>query len=263
MLPNAGEVASADAIRRVGLAAEELGLDSVWASEHMLVAADAAESYGRVFDSLTALAWLAAQTERVRLGTSIVLVPLHHPVELAHEAATLQELSGGRLRLGLGTGWHEEEFRFLGFGFADRGRRADEAIRLLRALWAGETAFSGRYWSFDDARFGPLPDPAPEIWIGGTSPRSLRRARELGDAWHPNDSDLELVRRARERWPEGPIVPRTSSKLLDGPPDEAASRIRALAEAGADGIVQSFGRDPDTAVAAMERFAREIVPRLA
>ena len=188
ILPNFGPGSSPDGIRRVAEAAEEYGFDSVWTTEHILVGADGVDPYGRVYDPLVTLGWIAGFTERVGLGTSIVLVPLHNPVHLAKEAASLQELSGGRLHLGVGVGWHEDEFRFMGYEFAGRGRRADEELRLMQALWRGERSFHGEHWSFDDATFAPLPDPRPELWVGGGSARAIRRARELGDVWHPTRS---------------------------------------------------------------------------
>jgi len=174
------------------------------------------DSYGRVYAPLVTLGWIAGFTKRVALGTSIVLAPLHHPIHLAKEAATLQEPSGGRVLLGLGMGWHEDEFRFMGVPFRGRGRRGDEAIRLTQALWRGESEFDGQSWSFENATFGPLPDPTPEIWIAGGSAPALRRARELGDVWHPSRSgDVERVRRFKEEHPEVRVVPRTRVELVD------------------------------------------------
>ena len=167
ILPNYGEHSSPDEIRRTALLAEELGYDSVWATEHILVGREAAATYGTVYEPLLTLAWLASATERVGLGTSIMLIPLHHPVELAKQVATLQLLSKRTFRLGVGMGWHEDEFRFLGVEFHGRGgRRADEALRLMRALWQGDSSFAGDFWSFDGATFAPLPQEAPEIWFG-------------------------------------------------------------------------------------------------
>jgi probable F420-dependent oxidoreductase len=227
ILPNFGERSSPAGIRRVAEAAEELGVDSVWATEHVIVGPEGVDPYGRVYDPLLTLGWIAGYTERVGLGTSIVLAPLHNPVHLAKEAATLQELSGGRLRLGLGLGWHEDEFRFMGVPFRGRGRRTDESIRVLQALWSGERSFAGEHWSFEHATFAPLPDPLPELWIGGSSDRAIRRARELGDVWHPSRrSDPEHVRRVKEEHPALRVVPRTRPELVD-----------AFLEAGAEGAV--------------------------
>ncbi len=227
ILPNFGEGSSPARIRRVAETAEELGFDSVWATEHIIVGPEAVDPYGRVFAPLVTLGWIAGFTERVALGTSIVLAPLHHPIHLAKEAATLQELSGGRLLLGLGMGWHEDEFRFMGVPFRGRGRRGDEAIRLMRALWMGEREFHGENWSFENATFAPLPDPTPEIWVAGGSAPALRRARELGDVWHPSRSgDVERVRRFKGEHPEVRVVPRTRVDLVD-----------ELLAAGAEGVV--------------------------
>jgi probable F420-dependent oxidoreductase len=227
ILPNYGDDSSPAGIRRVAEAAEELGFDSVWTTEHVIVGPEGVDPYGRVYDPLVTLGWIAGFTERVGLGTSIVLVPLHNPIHLAKEAATLQELSGGRLRLGVGLGWHEDEFRFMGVPFAGRGRRTDESLRVVQALWAGDRSFQGEHWSFEDATFAPLPDPPPELWVGGSSDRAIRRARELGDVWHPSRrSDPEHVRRVKDEHPELRVVPRTRPELVD-----------AFLQAGAEGAV--------------------------
>ncbi len=242
ILPNFGSGATPAGVLQVAEAAERLGYDSVWTTEHLLVGPEAVDPYGFVLDSLTTLAWLAGLTQRVGLGTSIVILPMHHPIRLAKETATIQELAGGRLKLGIGIGWHEDEFRFFGVPFADRGRRADEAIAVLRALWSGADEFHGRYWSFEGATAGPLPEPPPEIWIGG---RSLRRATRLGDVWHPTRITPDEIRDVKERHPDLRIVPRA-----------AVEHVAGLRDAGVDGVVVSFGTDPDEIVAGMERLER-------
>ena len=240
ILPNYGLDSNPDGIRRVAELAEELGFDSVWATEHIIVGPEAADPYGRVYDPLVTLGWTAGWTERIGLGTSIVLVPLHNPMHLAKEVATLQELSGRRFTLGVGMGWHKDEFDFMGVEFRGRGRRADEAIRLMRALWSGERDFAGEYWSFHDATSEPHPSPQPEIWVGGSSDRAIRRALELGDVWHPSrGSDADHVRRVKEQHPELRVIPRV-----------AAENVEAMLEAGTDGAVVQFPDD-----AAMRDFA--------
>jgi probable F420-dependent oxidoreductase len=240
ILPNYGADATPDAIRRIAELAEELGFDSVWATEHIIVGLDAVDSYGRVYDPFVTLGWIAARTERIGLGTSIVLVPLHNPMHLAKQVATLQELSGSRFMLGVGMGWHKDEFDFVGVPFKDRGRRGDEAIRLMRALWNGEHDFDGEFWSFHGATSEPHPSPQPEVWVGGSSERAIRRALELGDAWHPSrGSDAEHVRRIKEQHPELRVIPRT-----------AQENVEAMLEAGAQGAVVRFADE-----AAMREFA--------
>lgn len=241
ILPNYGKGSSPPAIRRVAQAAEELGFHSVWATEHIIVGPEGVDPYGRVYAPLVTLGWIAGFTDRIGLGTSIVLVPLHHPIHLAKEVATLQEVSGERVTLGVGMGWHKDEFDFLGVEFEGRGRRADESIHLMRALWRGDTDFDGEYWSFRNATSEPHPASEPEIWIGGSSPRAVRRALELGDAWHPSrGSDAEHVARVKREHPDLRIVPRTSPEKVD-----------AMLEAGADGAVVTF-----TDESAMRAFAQ-------
>ena len=129
----------------------------------------------------------------------------------------------------------------MGVEFEGRGRRADEAIRLLRALWRGEHSFDGRFWSFGDATSEPLAEPLPEIWVGGSSRQALRRARELGDVWHPSrGSDVAHVRTVKEEHPDLRVIPRTT-------PD----KVEAMLEAGAEGAVVTFKDE-----SAMREFAR-------
>jgi probable F420-dependent oxidoreductase len=241
ILPNYGLDSSQEAIRRTTELAVELGFDSVWTTEHIIVGPEGVDPYGRVYDPLVTLGWIAGWTDRIGLGTSILLVALHNPMHLAKEVATLQELSGGRFRLGIGVGWHEDEYGFMGVPFKERGRRTDEGIRLMRALWSGAPDFEGEFWSFHDATAEPHPSPQPEIWVGGSSPRAIRRARELGDVWHPSrGSDPEHVRRVKEEHPDLRVIPRTAEENVD-----------AMLEAGAEGAVVHFtGED------AMREFAR-------
>jgi probable F420-dependent oxidoreductase len=240
ILPNYGRDSSPDAIRGTAELAEELGFDSVWATEHIIVGPEAVDPHGRVYAPLVTLVWIAGFTSRIALGTSIVLVPLHHPMHLAKEVATLQELSRGRAILGLGMGWHKDEYDFLGVPFAGRGRRGDEALRVMRAIWSGARDYEGPLWSFHDATSEPLPKPQPEIWVGGSSERAVRRALELGDVWHPSrGSNADHVRRVKEQHPELRVIPRTSPEQVD-----------AMLEAGAEGAVVTL---PDEA--AMRDFA--------
>lgn len=234
ILPNYGLDASTDAMRRTAELAEELGFDSVWATEHVIVGPEARDPYGRVYEPFTTLGWIAGWTERLRLGTSIVILPLHNPIEVAKQAATLQELSGGRFTLGVGMGWYQPEFEFMGMPFNGRGRRGDEAIRLMRTLWKGE---------FQDATFEPLPSKPPEIWVGGSSAPAIRRAVELGDAWHPSrGSDAGHVRRVKEQHPELRVIPRTAPEHVD-----------AMLDAGAEGAVVQFADENQ-----MRDFARRL-----
>jgi probable F420-dependent oxidoreductase len=243
ILPNYGLDSSPDGIRRVASLAEELGFDSVWTTEHIIVGPEGVDPYGRVYDPLVTLGWIAGWTERVQLGTSIVLVPLHNPMHLAKEVATLQELSGGRFHLGVGMGWHKDEYDFMGVRFEGRGRRANEAIRLMRALWSGEKDFDGEFWSFHDATAEPQPSSQLELWVGGSSAPAIRRALKLGDVWHPSrGSDPDHVRQVKEEHPELRVIPRTRPELVD-----------AMLDAGAEGAVVQFADE-----AALRDFAKRL-----
>jgi probable F420-dependent oxidoreductase len=245
ILPNFGAGSTPDRIRRAAEAAEALGFDSVWTTEHIVVGPEALDPYGRVYDALVTLGWIAGWTERIGLGTSIVILPLHNPFQLAKQVATLQELSRGRVTVGVGVGWHRDEFEFMGVPFAGRGRHADEAIRVMRALWAGERSFQGRWWSFREATAEPHPSPQPEIWVGGGSERAIRRARELGDAWHPSrGSTAEHVRSVKERFPDLRVIPRTTPENVDG-----------MLAAGAEGAIVTLANE-EAMQAFIDRFRR-------
>ena len=161
-------------------------------------------------------------------------------MHLAKEVATLQELSGRGVTLGVGMGWHEPEYEFLGVPFTGRGRRGDEVIRVMRAIWSGASDYDGPLWSFHDATSEPLPSPQPEIWVGGSSERAVRRALELGDLWHPSrGSNAEHVRQVKEQHPELRAVPRTTPDQVD-----------AMLATGAESAVVTFADE-----AAMRDFA--------
>src|SRR6516165_7481782 len=134
-LPHAGEQATPGLIRRAALRAEELGLDDVWVSEHIIVPRASFPRSPLFYDPVLSLTWAAAVTRRVRLGTSVLVLPMRHPLPLAKELATLQNFSDGRLVLGVGVGWLEAEFAALGVPFRERGRRLDEGLAMMRAVW--------------------------------------------------------------------------------------------------------------------------------
>jgi probable F420-dependent oxidoreductase len=191
-LPNYGPATSAAAIRQVATAAEAAGYDSVWATDHILVPEKHAATFGQVIEVLVTLGYLAAVTDRLSLGTSILVLPQRDPILVAKQAAAVDQLSGGRLILGVGAGWMAGEFDNLGVDFRRRGRMMDEWIRLMRALWTEpEPAFEGEWFRFAGTVFEPKPLQAggPPLWIGGNSDAAMRRAATLGDGWHPGGLD--------------------------------------------------------------------------
>ncbi len=170
--------------------AEDLGFDSVWIPDHAVVPRAVEARYGPVYyDAIAVLGYLAGITSRVRLGTTVLVIPYRHPIVLAKELASIDQLSEGRLILGAGVGWAEVEFQALGLTFAERGRYTDEALRVMQTLWTQDAPqYSGPYCTFADIIFQPKPlqQPVP-IWIGGQSRAALRRTAQFATGWHPID----------------------------------------------------------------------------
>src|SRR5213082_3947239 len=159
-LPHAGSRASPELIRRHARRAEDLGLGDIWVSEHIIVPRKQFPRSPLFYDPILTLTWVAAVTERVRLGTSVIVLPMRHPLPLAKELSTLQNLSGGRLILGVGVGWLEAEFNALGVPFNERGRRMDEGIAMMRAVWSQDpVTFEAKYIPavIDNMRMQPKP----------------------------------------------------------------------------------------------------------
>ena len=205
-VPNYGNY-SVKELRTVSLEAETLGYDSVWLTDHILMQRNSGTPYERILETLTCMAYLAPITERVKLGISSLIIAMRNPVIVAKQLATIDNLSSGRVMVAIGAGWNESEFSNLGSSFHDRGKRVDESIKLIRALWkGGETQFQdGRHIriKFRDAVFEPRPiQERLTMWVGGTSEAAMARAINLGDAWHPNVSPLDkfesLVARFRK-----------------------------------------------------------------
>ena len=209
-LPHIGRKAGPEAIRRAAIQAEELGFADVWTSEHIIIPKGAPYPPSAIFyDPVLTLTWAAAYTKRVGLGTSVLVLPMRHPLPLAKELATLQNLSEGRLILGAGVGWMEAEFAALGVPFRERGRRMDEGIAMMRAVWSEDpVSFPARHIPavIDDMRMLPQPVKPIPIWIGGSSEAALARAVKLADGWHGSRLSPEeaapIVRRLREQRPE-------------------------------------------------------------
>src|SRR5580700_1129 len=159
-LPHAGEQATPEKIRHAAMRAEDLGLDDVWVSEHIIVPRASFPRSPLFYDPVLSLTWAAAVTKRVRLGTSVLVLPMRHPLPLAKELATLQNLSEGRLILGAGVGWLEAEFAALGVPFRERGRRMDEGIAMMLAVWGEDpVSFLPRHIPavIEDMRMLPQP----------------------------------------------------------------------------------------------------------
>ena len=290
-VPNIHEtLAERSTIEAVGRMADELGLDSVWCNDHLAMpaangggggtepafAAGYGEDRGQhIYEPLIVLAYLAAVTRRVTLGTSVYLLPLRNPVLAARQAVSLDRLSDGRLVLGIGVGWLEHEFAAVGVPYRERGRRTDEAIAVLKASCGP-----------DGAGFLPKPvqRPHPPLWIGGRSEAAVRRAARSGDAWHPSHLTAgELRRRIPELRAEceragrdpGDVTVTTRRKLVRGTSaddDERALRgdagaiaatVAELEEVGvAHLIVELPGASEGELLESLDWFGSDVLPEM-
>lgn len=193
---NGGATSYPEALASLAQAAEVAGFDSVWAGEHHVLPLSSTRfpPTNRFLNPVVALTYVAAFTRTIRLGTGVLLLPQHQPLVLAKELASLDVLSGGRLIVGIGVGWSEEEYRALGVPYHERGARADEYLAAMRAIWSeGTPAYSGRYVSFQDVVAYPHPvqQPHPPIVIGGSAATVLRRAVEQANGWYGFGLDLD------------------------------------------------------------------------
>jgi len=283
--PVSGAWATPDNLGRFAVRAEELGYDSLWTFQRLLVGAEheLPPVYRSVLDPMLALAYAAALTTRIRLGVAVVNMPFVSPVVLAKQATTLDVLSGGRLDLGLGNGWYEPEFAATGASSARRAARAVEYVRVLRTLWTDEVAsFDGEFYTVPPSRMVPRPvqPGGPPILLGGAVPAALARAGRLGAGWlSVSATDLdriaEPIAAVREAASGDPrIIVRGVVRVgerdgrLSGSFDEIRADAEWLAEQGVTELYydlnwdQSIG-NPDVATDAATERATEIIEGLA
>ena len=261
-LPHVGRKAGPEAIRRAAVQAEELGLADVWVSEHIIIPKGAPYPPSpQFYEPVLTLTWAAACTSRIGLGTSVLVLPMRHPVPLAKELATLQNLSGGRLVLGAGVGWLEPEYAALGVPFRERGRRMDETLALMKALWSQDpVTFETTLIEAEISNMRILPHPNPPIpvWIGGLSEAAIRRALTFGDGWHGTrlkpDEVAPVVQRLRSERPGFTVSMRYG---WDGSDDgELRSVLEGYARAGVDHVmVEPRDRELDDWLRTVERVA--------
>jgi probable F420-dependent oxidoreductase len=235
-----GPQATRETVATCAQAAEAAGLDDLWLPDHIAIPPDDAEgSEGRYLDPLATLAWLAALTSRIGLATGVLILPYRPPLPTAKGIATVQELSGGRLKLGVGVGWMAAEFRALGVARSRRGRLTDETLAFLHACFANdEVEANGQPFLFR-----PRP-PRPPIYVGGAPPHALERALRYGDGWLPIGGDPEALRAPVTQLREGArragrpppeVVLMTALAVADAP--KAADQLRAFAEVGVTHVV--------------------------
>jgi probable F420-dependent oxidoreductase len=254
-LPVSGAWATPENVGRFAKRAEELGYHSLWTFQRVLVGADQQLDpvYRSVLDPLVSLTFAAAHTTRIRLGVAVVNLPFVSPAHLAKQAATLDVLSGGRLDLGLGTGWSPVEFTATGASEERRGARAEEYVAVLRTLWSGGVAqYQGEFYTVPPSHQDPPPvqEKGPPILLGGSAPAALRRAGRLADGWISRSrtdlsriaDDIAIVRGAAHQAGRDPatirivcrgvVRPGTRGPLLSGSPEEIRADAAALQDRG-------------------------------
>ncbi|GHH76109.1 F420-dependent oxidoreductase [Kitasatospora indigofera] len=205
-VPNFGPGTDPGVLREWAQVVEGLGFGLLMMSDHVVVTPEVAERYPEPFyEPFTTLAWLAGVTSKVRLGTTVLILPYREPLLVARTAGTLNRLSGGRLVLGVGVGWSRQEFQALGVPYSARGRLTDEHLATLRKAWDEEA----------DGGAGPIP-----LWIGGHSEAAVRRTIRFGDAWHPLRATLPAMRAVLAEHVLPGFAPRIALRLTDAPIDD-------------------------------------------
>jgi probable F420-dependent oxidoreductase len=300
-LPISGRATGPDTLKEAARSAEAQGFDSIWSADRVVTPWEINTSYpysenhefivppDRPFlDSLTCLAFLAGCTEKITLGISVLVLPYRHPLYWARVAVSIERLSKGRLIMGVGVGWMEEEFAALGVPFKDRGKITDEQLQLVSRLWTDERIdYHGEFYDFQNLAFYPKPIQQPRIpiWVGGEGIAAQKRTAKYGDAWFPyfvnitpeelRDGFDTVLRLATEagRDPDHillaccrPIevtndpVPQDES-VLRGHPLQLVEALNAYKDIGVDHIALQFmvPRWPDR-VEQIERFAQEVLP---
>jgi probable F420-dependent oxidoreductase len=296
-----GNDATPDTFEKMAERAEALELDSLWCSAHVIVPPQVKSGYvlipglmhpehwkERYWEPFTVLSYLAGLTKKVMLGTSVVVLPMHNPFEIAKQVAEVDELSGGRFVFGIGVGWFEEEFEVLGQNFRNRGARTNEALDLMKALWADDpVTFQGEHYAVENACFAPKPvqQPGPPIWVAGGSKPALKRAARYGDVWHPARPSFEQLEQgaaALGRYVEEagrplgsvevavkcPVIfqpgpPGAGEPPTQGRPADIADGLKRYRDLGSTHFVLDML--PETRAVAldtMERFAQEVRPKL-
>lgn len=278
---NTGKAVSPDGATALASIAEENGFESLWTVEHVVVPADYRSPYpyspsGRmpgaedspIPDPLIWLTWVAAATRTLRLATGILILPQRTPALLAKELATLDVLSGGRVILGVGVGWLEEEFKALGVPFEHRGARADEYIEALRVLWReDEATYHGRFVEFDRAKSYPKPAQSGgiPIAVGGHTPAAARRAGRLGDEFFPGVGSLEqlepLLSVMRTSAVEAGRDPDAIGITIGGATD--VDTVQRFADRGVTRVVvPNLGGDPERWKSRLGAFANNVISRI-
>ncbi len=302
-LPISGRATGPDTLIEAAQSAEAQGFDAIWSADRVVTPWRIETPYpysenhefivppDRPFlDSLTCLAFLAGVTSKITLGISVLVLPYRHPLYWTRVAASIERLSKGRLTMGVGVGWMEEEFAALGVSFKDRGKMTDEQLQIIQQLWTEEhSSFHGQFYRFDDLAFYPKPIQQPRIpiWVGGEGAAAHRRAAKYGDAWFPyfvevTPAELKagydaVQRGATEQGRDprqvlltccrpvevtpGPVP--QDERILRGSPEQLVEALRAYQAIGVSHLALQFmvPRWPER-VEQIQRFAQEVMPHL-
>lgn len=297
-IPNNWGLEDPQAVIGFGPLAEELGYDSVWVMDHLFNNGYIRERLDDkpYYHPMATLSHISALTNRVKLGTSVLVLPYHNPVELAKYAATLDQMSGGRVILGVGVGAMTPEFEALGIPMRERGSLTNESIDVMRELWSNEDPrYSSNRWEFGDLKFAPKPAqtsggaPHVPLWVGGNSPGALRRVARRGDGWHPsgvsaeefaigrqqvralsesagrNPDDLVMSARVEVEAHGGPSSDRAAdrSRLPGHDPAGMVAGIAAYRDAGVDHLVLALNTgDVGRLRELMRVIAEDVIPHL-
>jgi probable F420-dependent oxidoreductase len=282
---NVGPMAHAEGAVALAQAAEAGGFESLWTVEHTIVPAGYESTYpysptgkmpgpedSDIPDPLIWLTYVAASTSTIRLGTGILILPQRNPIVLAKEVATLDRLSGGRVELGIGVGWLEEEFDALGVPFAERGKRTDDHVAVLRALWSQpQASHDSEFTSFRNAISRPQPTQANiPIVVGGHSKAAARRAGRLGDGFFPGKGSHEdlaeligVMRSAATEHGRDPDAIEVTAGGNGALGSKALDEVKALADLGVGRvIVPPLAYDPQGQRDAFGRYGEDVIARV-
>ena len=248
--------------------AEQAGVDRISVMDHVWQIGHLGPPEHEMLEAYTTLGWLAAKTDRVKLLTVVTAVVYREPGLLAKAVTTLDVLSGGRVMLGIGSGWMKEEFESLGIDFRQRGARTDEAIQAMRALWSeGPSSFEGKHFSFGPLHSYPKPvRKAVPIHVGGNSPAAARRAGRFGDGYFPtvvNPEKLKqafaLVRSEAQAAGRDPAAIEFSCMVRSTRPDD----LKPLADLGVSRVVMMPpGTNPEVITRSLEKFQQDVIARM-
>lgn len=269
ILPNLiSPVSHAEGIKTSAQLAENVGFDSMWTTDHVLMPVEYPQ-YGLGTEAIATLAYLAGMTRRIELGISVLVLPMRNPLIVAKEIASIAHLAGRKLTLGVGVGWSTDEYGFLNADFYHRGKLLDEYIMILRTLWTQEHPQHHGTYNFSGVMFSPRLENPPEIWIGGESDAAIQRAATIGDGYHPNWRDSTdygaVVKRLRAASNGRKVTTsfRRTFDLRSTAAAQVAEELAALESVGLEYPVVGFKHDTlAELLSSIEIFGRDVMSGL-